>query len=199
MSHFCHHLMFKTWVLFISLVLLNWDWKLRECNSGIGQRPDAIGQDFRVSEIMLWLLWGWFFVSAVLSKWTISDKYRQDRARIYSKVLWDIQGNTARTHRWQRKWGSLEFGPKAINHRNSDYSLYLTWICTLQSISYLNFYISLLTRCFSWTVTVLSFLWHFAYFFFLSHLIWGAQDNFSLFKGNITTSQSSPYWWVDML
>lgn len=58
---------------------------------------------------------------------TNTDK---SRGRIYSEVLWDIQGNTARTHRWQRQWGSLKFGLKAFNHRNSDYNLYLTWICT---------------------------------------------------------------------
>lgn len=72
-SPFFHHLMSKTWILFISFILLNWDWKLLEERSGIGHRPDAVGQDFGVSEIMLWLFCGLFFVCAVLSKWTISE------------------------------------------------------------------------------------------------------------------------------
>lgn len=106
------------------------------------------------------------------------------RGRISSRVLWDIQGNTARTHRWHRKCASIKFGPEAINHRNSDYSLYLTWICTFPCWPGAS------------TVTILSFLWHFTFFFFSP---WSAQDYLSLLKGNVTTSQSSPYWWVHML
>lgn len=155
-NHFCHHLMFKTWILFISLVLLNWDWKLLEDRSGIGHRPDPVGQDFRVSEIMLdCCVVGSSWVLCCLSQAFLTNADKS-RGRIYSRVLQDIQGNTARTRRWQRKWGSLEFGPEAINHRNSSYSLYLTWIYRFPCWPGAS------------AVIILFFLWHFTFFVFLT-------------------------------
>lgn len=180
---FSHHLMFKTRILSISLVLLNWDWKLLEDRSGTGHRPDGVGQDFRVSEMMLWLLCGWFFVSAVLSKGSTSDKYRWAGEEFIPKYYGTFK-ETQQGHTGDRGNG----GHSSLNLK----PLITETVTTVYILpEFVRFPADQVLQQQSLSCPFCDIL----PFFFLSHLIWGAQDNLSLFKGNVTTSQSSSYWW----